>query len=428
MLSKVATIFEQEVDDLVDGLTSLLEPLIMVVLGVLVGGIVPVWSAPTRKSPDFYAPVAMSVGTLIAAVAAGWRAVTVECEGNPNPAIVPSGFLQLAALESILVGVTTLSGVEQPDPGTGFTQGAGDVGAARDVLASADPDSSSWSGEAADAYAAKNQQQTVFVGTMQAADTTMADITASQAELVRVTHDILYGLCAIPPILGAIWSALCAKAQLSELVDAGEQMATLWSQLDKMCGATMAVAVADIVSAIAGDAAFAVRAKHQHNAYGDAQSQAAVLLTAVSPVAAPQGGSTAAALEARPVSAAPAAAAPAAVNQSATAPAAAAPAAAAPAAAAPAAANQSAAMPMGSVGSSAAPSAASGSSAGPVTGGMGGRGAGPQVVSRRGDEQGPDAAGMAPVGAAGGPEVGERAPVEAAAPDGNGATRGEIAE
>ncbi len=32
MLSKVATIFEQEVDDL-DGLTSLLEPLIMVVLG-----------------------------------------------------------------------------------------------------------------------------------------------------------------------------------------------------------------------------------------------------------------------------------------------------------------------------------------------------------------------------------------------------------
>ena len=37
MLSKVAAIFEQEVDDMVDGLTSLLEPIIMVVLGVLVG-------------------------------------------------------------------------------------------------------------------------------------------------------------------------------------------------------------------------------------------------------------------------------------------------------------------------------------------------------------------------------------------------------
>ena len=40
MLSKVAAIFEQEVDDMVDGLTSLLEPIIMVVLGVLVGGMV----------------------------------------------------------------------------------------------------------------------------------------------------------------------------------------------------------------------------------------------------------------------------------------------------------------------------------------------------------------------------------------------------
>ena len=37
MLSKVAAIFRQEVDDMVDGLTSLLEPIIMVVLGVLVG-------------------------------------------------------------------------------------------------------------------------------------------------------------------------------------------------------------------------------------------------------------------------------------------------------------------------------------------------------------------------------------------------------
>ncbi|WP_421158651.1 type II secretion system F family protein, partial [Aeromonas dhakensis] len=49
MLSKVATIFEQEVDDLVDGLTSLLEPLIMVVLGVLVGGMVVAMYLPIFK-------------------------------------------------------------------------------------------------------------------------------------------------------------------------------------------------------------------------------------------------------------------------------------------------------------------------------------------------------------------------------------------
>lgn len=40
MLSKVATIYEQEVDDAVDGLTALLEPLIMAVLGVLIGGLI----------------------------------------------------------------------------------------------------------------------------------------------------------------------------------------------------------------------------------------------------------------------------------------------------------------------------------------------------------------------------------------------------
>ncbi|MFC4656087.1 MULTISPECIES: type II secretion system F family protein [Rheinheimera] len=40
MLAKVATIYEQEVDDAVDGLTSLLEPLIMAVLGVLIGGLI----------------------------------------------------------------------------------------------------------------------------------------------------------------------------------------------------------------------------------------------------------------------------------------------------------------------------------------------------------------------------------------------------
>jgi type IV pilus assembly protein PilC len=40
MLDKVATYFEDEVDNAVDGLTSLLEPLIMSILGVLVGGLI----------------------------------------------------------------------------------------------------------------------------------------------------------------------------------------------------------------------------------------------------------------------------------------------------------------------------------------------------------------------------------------------------
>ena len=40
MLSKIAAIYEAEVDDMVDGLTSLLEPMIMAVLGVVIGGLI----------------------------------------------------------------------------------------------------------------------------------------------------------------------------------------------------------------------------------------------------------------------------------------------------------------------------------------------------------------------------------------------------
>ena len=40
MLDKVATFYEDEVDNMVDGLTALMEPMIMAVLGVLVGGLV----------------------------------------------------------------------------------------------------------------------------------------------------------------------------------------------------------------------------------------------------------------------------------------------------------------------------------------------------------------------------------------------------
>ena len=40
MLFKVAEYYEQEVNNAVDALASLIEPMIMVILGVLVGGMV----------------------------------------------------------------------------------------------------------------------------------------------------------------------------------------------------------------------------------------------------------------------------------------------------------------------------------------------------------------------------------------------------
>ena len=40
MLNKVANIYEVQVDDAVDGLSSLIEPIMMVVIGTLVGGLI----------------------------------------------------------------------------------------------------------------------------------------------------------------------------------------------------------------------------------------------------------------------------------------------------------------------------------------------------------------------------------------------------
>ena len=52
MLAKVASIYEQEVDDAVDGLTALLEPLIMAVLGVVIGGLIIAMYLPIFQMGD----------------------------------------------------------------------------------------------------------------------------------------------------------------------------------------------------------------------------------------------------------------------------------------------------------------------------------------------------------------------------------------
>jgi len=49
MLSKVADFYEAEVDDAVAALSSLMEPIIMVILGVLIGGMVVAMYLPIFK-------------------------------------------------------------------------------------------------------------------------------------------------------------------------------------------------------------------------------------------------------------------------------------------------------------------------------------------------------------------------------------------
>ena len=54
MLSKVADYYEEEVDNAVDGLTSLMEPMIMAFLGVVVGGLVVAMYLPIFKMGDAF--------------------------------------------------------------------------------------------------------------------------------------------------------------------------------------------------------------------------------------------------------------------------------------------------------------------------------------------------------------------------------------
>jgi type IV pilus assembly protein PilC len=49
MLGKAADFFESEVDDMVAGLSSLMEPIIMVILGTIIGGIVVAMYLPIFK-------------------------------------------------------------------------------------------------------------------------------------------------------------------------------------------------------------------------------------------------------------------------------------------------------------------------------------------------------------------------------------------
>ena len=49
MLGKVADFYEAEVDEAVESLASLMEPLIMVILGVLIGGLVIAMYLPIFK-------------------------------------------------------------------------------------------------------------------------------------------------------------------------------------------------------------------------------------------------------------------------------------------------------------------------------------------------------------------------------------------
>jgi type IV pilus assembly protein PilC len=49
MLSKVSDFYEAEVDDAVEALSSLMEPMIMVVLGTLIGGMVIAMYLPIFK-------------------------------------------------------------------------------------------------------------------------------------------------------------------------------------------------------------------------------------------------------------------------------------------------------------------------------------------------------------------------------------------
>ena len=54
MLNKVADYYEEEVNNIVDGLSSLMEPIIMVFLGVIIGGLVIAMYLPIFKMGSLF--------------------------------------------------------------------------------------------------------------------------------------------------------------------------------------------------------------------------------------------------------------------------------------------------------------------------------------------------------------------------------------
>ena len=66
MLEKVADFYEEEVDNAVDSISSLLEPMIMAFLGVVVGGLVVAMYLPIFNLVPSFNPVARKAKTTLA--------------------------------------------------------------------------------------------------------------------------------------------------------------------------------------------------------------------------------------------------------------------------------------------------------------------------------------------------------------------------
>ena len=96
MLDKVANIYEGEVDDAVDGLTALIEPMIMAVLGIVIGGLIVAMYLPIFRNGESYQIMFDEMTHLL--VSNGWFFYTAVCHhavpggrqfsqcGHPPPA------------------------------------------------------------------------------------------------------------------------------------------------------------------------------------------------------------------------------------------------------------------------------------------------------------------------------------------------------
>ena len=112
MLFKVAEYYEQEVNNAVDALSSLLEPMIMVILGILIGGIVGVIAYFWFRSPLLSLVITMAlIINFCAAATAGVLLPLLLKRMNIDPAV--AGTVVVTAVTDVMgffsfLGLATL--------------------------------------------------------------------------------------------------------------------------------------------------------------------------------------------------------------------------------------------------------------------------------------------------------------------------------
>jgi len=227
-----------------------------------------------------------NIGDLEILVATG---LTLYQMSSANPYSVLVAWAQRLSLAAAVATVAEhLGGFGQPDHGTGFTRGAGNLEMVKTTLDDADPVPENWSGDAAKKYAALNAEQKAFIDGvigMIGCDQEMAKAVAAQAghaELVRTGIAGAKTVLATAAVICSAWAGIAA-------VPGPEQPARLVTfnrTVNYLTGTVLVIAGSFGITGIVLGAEDAKEAAKWRKKYGEVKDQAAKMLKAPAPASA----------------------------------------------------------------------------------------------------------------------------------------------